>query len=154
MKRVLLIAIMCGGSASASAQAGVRWEDLALKPGTVLLVQDTLKRTWEGALDSLTPSFLRLRVGAGSEVLTRRSVIKISRPGDSVWDGFRNGFIFGAIAGLFATGMECPDTHSTCKPGRKWMIVPMGGLVYGLFGMGIDARIKGKTVIYDAGSPR
>jgi hypothetical protein len=148
----VLLSICAGGMRAEAQEVASTLEQLAVlvKPGDTIRVVDVTGRETNGRIGRLSPDVLILDTPAGLQQLGEADVATISqRRGDSL----TNGAIIGGVAGAayFGTMMAI---FSQYNDGGD-VIVPtaiMGGaLMVGLgaaAGVGIDALISGRQVIY------
>lgn len=116
-----------------------------IQPGTTIFVTDLAGHEVSGKLGQLSETSLSLLVHGKPQTFSPAEVGLVKRrEHDSLW----NGFLIGAAAGsvpaiywLFADPNECGG--SICM-GDLFLGVAEGGLI----GLGIDAAIKAKIIVY------
>ena len=104
-----------------------------------------------GQLMRVDPAEVVLLGEKGERIFKRSEIVQIEKRGDSLKNGALIGAAIGILGGLGAAGLsDCPGAHQDgCGGARAAMFVTMVG-VYTAIGTGIDAAIKGRTVIYRA----
>jgi hypothetical protein len=154
----VVILLSCAGGTSVDAQeVASSFEQLAVlvKPGDKVIVVDVAGRETKGRIGTLSPDALILMTSAGSRQLDKLEVAAITQRRD---DSLKNGAIIGAVAGVayYVTGLAL---LAGIDDGE--VIVPTaiaGGVLFaGLgaaAGVGIDALISGRQVIYQTPAPR
>ena len=80
-------------------------------------------------------------------------VNRVTRRGDSL----KNGAVTGAVAGLVLSALsaamiDCGKSYAGCPAGGRGTIVALGTAFYAAVGVGVDALIQGRTVLYQAPS--
>jgi hypothetical protein len=140
-------------ASGAQAQAIARsFDELRLKvaPGDAIYVTDTDGSERRARLLELSSSTLVLDFGRDSRTFTERDVQRIrKRAPDSLWTGALIGAGVGAALGAFAVSFseDCTYRFSSCAGPALSMTAMAAGI-----GIGIDALIQGRKVIYEPGS--
>ncbi len=144
--------LLCAGETSVDAQeVASSFEQLAvlIKPGDKITLVDVTGRETKGRIGKLSPDALILVTSTGSRQLGEVDVAAITQRRD---DSLKNGAIIGAVAGAayFVTGLALLagiDDGDVIIP----TAIAGGVLFAGLgaaAGVGIDALISGRQVIY------
>lgn len=83
----------------------------------------------------------------------RNEIVRIEKRGDSLKNGAIIGAITGAALGLLAAGIsDCPTPHQASCTGTRIAILVTSVGIYTGVGTGVDAAIRGRTLIYQAPS--
>ncbi|MEX2273071.1 MAG: hypothetical protein WD690_16485 [Vicinamibacterales bacterium] len=95
-----------------------------------------------------------LLVGDQERRFDLAKVRRIEKRGDSLKNGALIGAAFGLLGGLLIGALgTCeppPGVVTNCEDASPIAIGVVGGLLYGAVGAGIDALIRGRTVLYQA----
>jgi hypothetical protein len=141
---VVVVLMPAGGFAQAVA---TNFGELRLKagPGDTLYITDTSGREFSSKVVDLSEKTLAVRVGGETRDLTEADVRRIrQRLPDRLWPSALIGFGVGAGLGALVAGfIECEGAECA-GPSLGY-----GALGVGI-GIGIDALIKGRKVIYEA----
>ena len=106
-----------------------------------------LDRTGEetkGRLVSLTGSAVVLQMNSTTQTFNLSDIVRIDRQGDSL----KNGAIIGAVFGGLA---DCPEARGSC-PGTRVTLAVVSTGFWSAIGVGIDALIPGRTLVWKASS--
>jgi hypothetical protein len=116
-----------------------------LQPGANLLVTDSAGREVSGKLSGLSDTSLRLVLHGQPQAFTQADVALVKqRRRDSLWNGFLIGMAAGAapaVYWLFADPNECGE--SICMDDLLIGVIPGAAI-----GLGIDAAIQRKVIVY------
>jgi hypothetical protein len=155
--RLRVVAVACvlflGAAAASQAQAVARsFDELRLKvaTGDAIYVTEADGRERRARVLELSPSTLVLAVGSVDRTFTERDVQRIrKRTPDSLWTGGLIGAGVGAALGGLAVSFSenCSYRSSSCAG----PFISMTAMAAGI-GIGIDALIQGRKVIYEGGS--
>ena len=144
----ILVLIPADGFTQALA---TNFRELRLKagPGDTLYITDTSGREFSSKVINLTETTLAVRVGGEPRDLTEADVTRIrQRLPDRLWPSALIGFGVGAGLGALVAGfIECEGAECA-GPSLGY-----GALGAGI-GIGVDALIKGRKVIYQAPGPK
>lgn len=115
-----------------------------------------LDRTGEetkGKLVSLTGSAVVLQMDSTTRTFNLADVVRIDRQGDSLKNGAIIGAVIGGVAGMITAGglADCPNARSKC-PGARVAGALIATGVWSVIGVGIDALIPGRTLLWKASS--
>jgi hypothetical protein len=103
-----------------------------------------------GQLIRVAPEEVVLLGASGERTFKRNEITLIERPGDSLMNGALIGASVGVLTGFLAAGIsDCSMGQDSCGGQRLGIFATSVGL-YTLIGVGIDALIKGRTVLYRA----
>jgi hypothetical protein len=147
----LLVLVVCLGTVSLSAQspasgAVVSSSDelwMKIKSGDAVYVLDSSARETAGTFAKVSQSSLELLVDGQIREIPLSDVREIARRGDPLW----NGALIGAAVGGGLTALACGNE---CTTGERVGVIVTSALIWGAVGMGIDALIHGRTVVYRA----
>lgn len=108
---------------------------------------------YRGQLLRVDPAEVILLSDKGERTFKRSDIVQIEKRGDSLKNGAIIGAAIGLLGGLGASSIsDCPGyQQDSCGGARAAFFLASVGL-YTLIGTGIDAAIKGRTVIYKAPS--
>jgi hypothetical protein len=140
-------AILLGTSPPANAQAPAdAWaaahERVELGESVIVEAAGTPRQT--GLLQSLSPDGLTVMVAGEARFIRRDDVQKLWKRGDSKWNGFLIGAgATGVVMGGFLAALCDNDCGGEAVAGTA-IYAGLGGLV----GVGVDALIVGKTLVY------
>ena len=143
----LATAILLGASQPATAQApadawGAAHARVDLGESVIFEAAGTPRQT--GLLQSLTPEGLTVMVAGESRYIRREDVQKLWKRGDSKL----NGFLIGAGAtGVVMGGFLAALCDNDCG-GEAVAVTAIYAGLGGLVGVGVDALIVGKTLVY------
>jgi hypothetical protein len=146
--------LFLGAAATSQAQVVARsFDELRLKvaPGDAIYVTEADGRERRARVLELSPSALVLAVGSVDRRFTEEDVRQIrKRTPDSLWTGGLIGAGVGAALGALAVSFseDCSYRSSSCAGPLLSMTAMAAGI-----GIGIDALIQGRKVIYER-SPR
>ncbi|HEY3043379.1 MAG TPA: hypothetical protein VGJ39_05115 [Vicinamibacterales bacterium] len=117
-----------------------------------------LDRTGEetkGKLVSLTGSAVVLQMDSTTRTFNLTDVVRIDRQGDSMKNGAIIGAVIGGVTGALTAGglADCPGAHSPCTGARVAGFFIATG-VWTAIGVGIDALIPGRTLLWKPSSPQ
>ena len=123
---------------------------------TGLFPVHVLDRTGEetkGRLVSLTGSAVVLEMDSTTRTINLTDVVRIDRQGDSLKNGAIIGAVIGGVAGIITAGglADCPGASSHC-PGTRVAGALIATGVWSVIGVGIDALIPGRTLLWKASS--
>lgn len=103
-----------------------------------------------GRLIRVEPSEVVLLGPSGERTFKREEITLIEKRGDSLKNGAIIGAAVGVLAGFLTAGMgDCPDAEQSCDVARVTYFAISVGL-YTAIGTGIDAAVRGRTVLYRA----
>lgn len=103
-----------------------------------------------GQLIRVAPDEVVLLGAKGERTFRRSEITLIEKRGDSLKNGALIGASVGALGGLFAAGFsDCPMGRESCGGARVGFFT-LSLATYIAIGVGIDALIKGRTVLYRA----
>lgn len=151
---LLLTLVLCPAAVSAQEaprpSAGLRTSSLP-----TAFVRDDRGVETRGKLLQLDKDGVVLLVDGAERRFDMARVNRVTRRGDSL----KNGVITGAVVGLglstlAAASVDCGRSYSGCPPGGRVTIVALGTAFYMAVGVGIDALIQGRTVLYQAPAPQ
>lgn len=148
---VMLLAAMSAGPAAAQTQTAPARPPMINAEGlpTVFLT-DLQGVEHRGKLVQVAPEQVVLRVDAGERTFKRDEIVRIEKRGDSLKNGALIGAAVGALAGFFSAGLaDCPGARDSCGGSRVAFFALAVG-TYTAIGTGIDAAIKGRTLLYRA----
>ena len=122
-----------------------------VKAGDTIYVTDQTGREKSASIVDISPSTLTVRMAGAIHEFTGPEVQRIrKRLPDSLWTGGLIGLATGAGLGVTAAAFsdECsPQVTGHCAGVVLWM----AGVGTGI-GLGIDALVQGRKVIYEAGA--
>jgi len=144
--------LLCAGETSVGAQEiASSFEQLAVlvKPGDKVTLVDVTGRETKGRIGTLSPDALILLASAGSRQLAEGDVAAITRRHD---DSLKNGAVIGAVAGTayyvtaaaLLAGTDDGDVIIATAIAGGVLFAGLGAAA----GVGIDALISGRQVIY------
>lgn len=144
----LAAALLLGATQPANAQAPADPWGAArerVEPGEPVIIETAGAPRQTGLLQSLPPDGLTVMVAGQTRFIRREDVQRLWKRGDSKLNGFLIGAgVTGAGMGALLAGFCDHD----CGSGR----VAVGTAIYaglgGLIGVGLDALIVGKTLVY------
>lgn len=156
MKRILLSAVLVAGLAG---PALAQTQSPPPPPAPMIAAEglpsvfltDTRGLEHRGRLLRVEPAEVVLLGEAGERTFKREEIALIEKRGDPLKNGALIGAAIGALGGLFAMGLaDCPDGSGEGCAGTRaaGFLVSVG--LYTAVGAGIDAAIKGRTVLYRA----
>jgi hypothetical protein len=138
--------------ARADAQAIAQTLDelrLKVRIDDIVYVRDETGREQRAEIISLTPDLLIVSMGGARREFTDRSTLRIrKRQSDSPWTGGIIGAGVGAGFGVLAASFSEECSHNTASASCAGPILWLTGLGMGV-GLGIDALIQGRKVIYE-----
>jgi len=103
-----------------------------------------------GQLIRVAPDEVVLLGDSGERTFTRSEIALIETRGDSLMNGALIGASVGVLTGFLAAGIsDCSMGQDSCG-GQRIGIFATSVALYALIGVGIDALIKGRTVLYRA----
>ena len=124
-----------------------------VKAGDTIYVTDQTGREMTASIAAISPSTLTVKTAGTMHEFTTADVQRIrQRLPDSLWTGGLIGLATGAGRGVAAASFsdECsPHVSGSCAGPVLWM----AGIGAGV-GIGIDALVQGRKVIYQAGARR
>lgn len=124
---------------------GLRVNELPL----AYVLDDTGVET-KGKLLNLDTGSVVLLIDGSERRFDLTKVRRISRRGDSLKNGAIAGAVIGVVLGSLSAGVaDCPGASDGC-PGFRVFAVTMGTAFYSAIGVGIDAAVQGRTVLYQA----
>jgi hypothetical protein len=144
----LVTAILLGTSPPANAQApadawGAAHERVELGESVIVEAAGMPRQT--GLLQSLSPDGLTVMVAGEARFIRRDDVQKLWKRGDSKWNGFLIGAgATAAVMGALLAGLCSEDCDNGSVVVATTVYTGLGGLV----GVGVDALIVGKTLVY------
>ena len=155
--RVIPALLLLLGSASVSQAQTVATtiEQLTfkVKAGDTIYVTDQTGREMTASIVAISPSLLTVKTAGTLREFSAADVQRIrQRLPDSLWTGGLIGLAIGAGLGITAATFseECsPHVSSSCAGPVLWM----AGIGTGV-GIGIDALVQGRKVIYQASARR
>jgi hypothetical protein len=148
-----LLALQIAGSAPPQTAEPPAPQPPLIKPEglpTVFLT-DLRGIEYRGQLLRVDPAEVVLLGERGERTFKRSEIVQIEKRGDSLKNGALIGAAIGVTGGLFVGGFsDCQGNQQDgCAGMRVAMLLTSVGL-YTAVGMGIDAAIKGRTIIYRA----
>ena len=143
---VLLLPAAAGAQAIAQSLDELR---LKVRNGDVIYVRDETGKEQRAEIVNLTPEVLSVSMGGARREFTDRSMLRIrQRRSDSPWTGGIIGACIGAGLGVLAASASEECSHNTGSSSCAGPVLMMTGLGMGV-GLGIDALIQGRKVIYE-----
>lgn len=143
---VLLLPAAAGAQAIAQTLDELR---LKVRSGDVVYVRDETGKEQRAAIVNLTPEVLIVSMGGTRREFTDRSMLRIrQRRSDSPWTGGIIGAGIGAGLGVLAASASEECSHNTGSSSCAGPVLSLTGLGMGV-GLGIDALIQGRKVIYE-----
>jgi hypothetical protein len=153
---IAVVALGCRGATGQQLEVAhsVVQLQVLVKPGDTVAVTDVMGREVTGTIASLSSTALELVVSGSRRYFQEGDLQRIrQRRGDSLANGAVWGLGIGAGWGaLIVVGLASED-HDTGGPGAvAGFIGALGGLGAAV-GVGIDALIRGRPVIYEKPPP-
>lgn len=150
----LLLAAVVAAPASAQTQAQTQPPAEAPMIKTeglpTVFLTDRQGAEHRGRLIRVEPAEVVLLGPSGERTFKREEIAVIETQGDSLKNGALIGAAVGALGGLFASGFaDCPDAEDSCAGSRVAFFAVSTG-IYTAIGVGIDALIQGRKVLYRA----
>jgi hypothetical protein len=122
---------------------------LKVRIDDVIYVRDETGNEQRAKVVSLTPELLIVSIGGTRREFTDRSTLRIrQRQSDSPWTGGIIGGGVGLGLGVLAASFSEECSHNTASTGCAAPVLWLTGLGMGV-GLGIDALIQGRKVIYE-----
>jgi hypothetical protein len=150
---VLLAPLLALAPSQAFAQSPAHNLDelrLKVKVGDTIYVTDESGRERSGRIDDLSPTVLTVSFGGMRRELPESSILRIrKRQSDSLWTGGAIGAGIGLALGVTAATFSEECSHNKASSGCIGPVLSMTGLATGV-GIGVDALIQGRKVIYEA----
>ena len=149
MKRYVLVltALLLPGALRAQEPA-TAWKGIDRAALSTVFVLDDAGVETRGQLLRLDPDAIVVLVDGSERRFETQRVARVSRRGDSLKNGARNGLIVGIVAGVLSTVMvSCGD--DPCRGIMAGQAV-FTTAVYTAIGTAIDASIQGRTTLYQA----
>jgi|RhiMethySRZTD1v2_1073278.scaffolds.fasta_scaffold646457_2 hypothetical protein len=154
----LVILMLLAAPGSLVAQETRAWNGLRTSNLTTVEVTDDRGERTTGKLLRLDQNAVVLIVDGTERQLEMSHVTEVLKHGDSLKNGAITGAIVGAGFGFLAAGLaDCShdDGHyGSCGFGTKFTFVTLNTALYTAIGVGIDALIQGRTVLYRAPTPQ
>lgn len=123
---------------------------LKVKAGDTIYVTDDSGRERSGRIVDLTAAVLTVSFAGTSRELTEKSIVKIrKRQPDPLWTGALIGAGIGLALGATAAAFSEECSHNAGSGACVGPALSMGAIGAGV-GVGIDALIQGRKVIYQA----
>lgn len=148
---VLLLIVVLMPAVGFAQVLATNFRELRLKtgPGATLYITDQSGRESSTKVIALSETLLTVRIGAEQRDLTEAEVTRVrQRQPDPLWTGALIGFGVGAGLGALVAAFD-----ETCSYEGGWACagpaVGFGAMGSGI-GVGIDALIKGRKIIYEA----
>ena len=136
----------------ASAQAPARNLDelrLKVQAGDMIYVTEEGGRERAGRIVDLSPAALTVSFDGAPRVLSESSILRIrQRQSDSLWMGGVIGAGVGLGLGVASASFSEECSHHSTSSGCIGPVLLMTGLSAAV-GIGIDAMIQGRTVVYE-----
>jgi hypothetical protein len=139
--------LLLGPSGSSAQEIARNFEQLRLKigEGDVIYITDTSGRESGASVIGLTDSALVVRMGGERRELVESDIGQIrQRLSDPLWNGALIGFGVGGAIGVLPARLSSPP----CRGGQCAAPVLALGALGAESGVGLDALIKGRKVIY------
>ena len=152
----LMLAFLAFLPQPATAQEARSFEQLQLlvKLGDRIFVTDATGNVTEGRVAGLSKSLLTLTTKASTKDWTESDVFKIKQwRHDSLKNGTLIGLGVGTGLGILGVAALCGDGWNTCGAGEALAGVAIYGAMGAGIGVGIDALIPSKQIVY-LGGPR
>lgn len=104
-----------------------------------------------GRLLRVEPAEVTLVGVDGERIFKRHEIVQIEKRGDSLRNGAIIGATVGVAAGLLAAGIsDCPGVRQDGCAGSRVAMFVTSTAFYTVVGVGIDALVQGRTVLYRA----
>lgn len=135
---------------TAVAQAPPDWT-MKIKLGKPLFITLKSGDRIEGTAGQISSDGIVVATPVGVQTAAFGDIRRVQRR-DSLWNGVWIGAAVGAGLGVAAAldDSTCPDKTPGCR--SEAAVIPLGGAMYGaLIGWGIDALVKGRTTLFEAG---
>lgn len=121
---------------------------------TVFLL-DSYGAEYRGKLLRVDDREVRMLVNSDERTFQRNEIVRIEKRGDPLKNGAIIGAVVGVALGLLAAGIaDCPTVYADGCTGTRIGVFFTSVGIYSAVGTGIDAAIKGRTLIYQAPSAR
>jgi hypothetical protein len=153
LSSALLIVQLAAPAGQAQAQTPQVAEAPLVKPEGLPTVFLTDRQGVEhrGKLIRVEPGEVVLLGDTGQRVFERSEIAKIEKRGDSLKNGALIGAAVGVLAAVSLAGLsDCPGMEQDGCPGARVAMSLITVGVYTAIGVGIDAAIQGRTLIYRA----
>ena len=142
-------AILLGSVQSVSAQSQAdSWSTARqrVEPGERVIFEAAVDSSRvSGLLQSISPEGLTIMVGGEPTHVRREDVKRLWKRGDSKL----NGFLIGAgTSALFIGGLAAGFCDHDCGNAETVGLITLYSGLGGLVGLGIDALVEGKTLVY------
>ncbi len=147
----LVLAALLVSSGTGTQQTTAISKGLKLEALPIAYVLDTRGVETQGRLLNLDSAGVVLLVNGSERRFELTEVSRVSRRGDSLKNGAAIGAAVGVAMGLLNVAMA--DCGSAGCGGWRVGAPIMSGLIYSAIGVGIDALVQGRTMLYEA-SPR
>ena len=154
MKRFVLVltAMLISGALHAQ-EPEPAWKGLDRSALSTVFVLDDAGVETRGQLLRLDPDAIVVLVNGSERRFDTQRVARVSKRGDSLKNGAVNGLVVGITLSVLAIAtVDCGQT-SDCRQTQVAASVLSTGL-YTAIGTAIDAAIPGRTVLYQAPTPR
>lgn len=123
---------------------------LKVKTGDTIYVTDMSGRERSGRLIDLSPAVLTASIDGVQRELSERDILRIrKRQPDALWAGAAIGAAVGLALGVTAASFSEECSHDSTSGQCVGPALVLTGLGTGV-GIGIDALIQGRKVIYQA----
>ena len=126
-----------------------------LKSGDTVYVLDTSARETRGRFARVSPASIAVLADGQIREIPFDEVLQVARRGDRLWNGVVIGGAFGAMVGVTVNAASGGCLFPSCvtTAGERTVFVLVVAGVNAAIGAGIDALIRGRTVVYRA-TPR
>jgi hypothetical protein len=154
----LVVLMLLAAPAPLFAQQTRAWQGLRTSNLTTVEVIDDRGERTVGKLLRLDKGAVVLIVDDTERPFELTHVAEVLKHGDSLKNGAITGAIVGAAFGFLAAGIsDCSHddgSYGSCGIGTKVTFVTLNTALYTAIGVGIDALIQGRTVLYRAPTPQ
>src|SRR5262245_32269006 len=140
-RAVLTLCVACLTLPLQAQQRTNAWNVEAIRRQKALFVLDTAHRETSGTLESVDSNGVSIRVGQRIDSFARPTVLRISRPGDSIDNGAMIGATLGGIAALLAARVPCRG-GATCDKVSAGQVMGVVAIYAGI-GVLLDAMVSG-----------
>jgi hypothetical protein len=149
---LVLTALLIPGALQAQ-EPDPAWRGLDRSALSTVFVLDDAGLETRGQLLRLDPDAVVVLVNGSERRFETRSVARVSKRGDSLKNGAISGLVVGITMGILgAVVVDCGQANR-CREAQFAQTVLSTGL-YTAIGTAIDAAVQGRTVLYQAPTPR
>jgi hypothetical protein len=149
---VLLLTVLLMPGAVHAQEPGPAWQGIDRSALSTVFVLDEAGVETQGQLVRLDPDAIVVLVDGSERRFDTRRVARVTRRGDSLKNGALTGLVIGLVQAVALVAIQ--DCRGSCDARAMGALLAANTVSYVAMGTAIDAAIRGRTMLYQAPTPK